>query len=628
MKKTISAILSLALILSSAVFMASADTAVKASDILADYSCTTVISADDFNTLGSVSNKIASFSAAAPNMSAELVDVEEDAENFPFDKAISFSLETAADKWTDQKMTFTLSSGATASLITNLAVGDTGLLKFSAKRVEGTGNLAMTLWSSAVNKAGGDAQSGRRIDGVIPGSPTTEWRTYYFPFTACEMLNSLIVKLNGSTATTVLIADMEFVNFGTAVTEAELADALDAASDTAKLTTTGTSFGTFNCYVTPLDLGEEEEEEEENDPETFSDIAEYANLLINSGEFLTLGKVTNKIYSASANASYMNASAYSVPASDRTEFFTGLKLECHTPVPAGTSWTSQSLSYTLTGDGIVPDGHTGLLKFSAKSETQGISMAVTLWSSTLSKNNTETGLPLDPAGKQGRRIDGTISGNPEVGVWNDYYFPFTSCEKLNNFILKVYNKVGSEYLTGTIDFAEIELIDFGTDITEAQLAAVLENELEPTKLTFSGTGGTFYCYKAPTPLLPETEPVADESDFETFCDAGYYGEEGDPVSGAIAINSFFDKYDEDGLTGYGIYVYNAADDEKSAYVVSADVTGLSASEGRFYALVDGILPEYFSESIVAMPYVVFGEEVIFGDSVTYCVNDGGKWLGL
>ena len=57
-------------------------------------------------------------------------------------------------------------------------------------------------------------------------------------------------------------------------------------------------------------------------------------------------------------------------------------------------------------------------------------------------------------------------------------------------------------------------------------------------------------------------------------------------------------------------------------------TGIKTeNDGKFYATVTNIPSEYFGEKVACKPYVVVYGKVIFGDVVTYAVNDGNKYLG-
>ncbi len=486
MKKFLSVILSAAMALSSAAFClgVSADTPRKASEILQDFAsgATVVASPADFLALGK-SGSLNSCTVKTDYMSASPVSVHA-SENMPFSNAIKITCHTPASSWTQNSVTWSISGNA-------LPDGTTGLLKFTAKSETSGLSMAATLWSSAMNSEGSDARSGRRIDGTVTGHPVDgAWNTYYFPFTSCTGLTSLIMKTY-KTAGTIYLADMELICFGTSVTEAALASALEGADGAQKIVLTSSyqsAPGDFYTICVPAETAEPEVPDEPEVPEEpvvtdpLASVESHATVVASPSDFLAFGN-SGGITSAAYNASFMTRTKVNVDASERMSFTEAINLTCVTKNTG--NWTQQSMSYNLANTAFAA-GDTGLFRFSAKSMTTGEKMACTLWSSNANKAGDA---------QQGRRFDGIVNGNPEEGVWNTYYYPFTACTDLTSLVIKTTD-------VGTLLFADMEMINYGTSVTEAQLDSLLAAADGSSLLTLSGTGGSFHCYKIPTPLTP------------------------------------------------------------------------------------------------------------------------------
>ncbi len=122
----------------------------------------------------------------------------------------------------------------------------------------------------------------------------------------------------------------------------------------------------------------------------------------------------------------------------------------------------------------------------------------------------------------------------------------------------------------------------------------------------------------------EQEITISDSEFEANIDSGYYGEYNNPNSGVIVFNSFYNGYDADNITKFGMYVYIAG--KKQVEVSAATIDELKASVGKFYTTVTDIAPEQFDTPVFAIPFVVVGENVTYGSTSKATVNTN-KWLG-
>lgn len=117
--------------------------------------------------------------------------------------------------------------------------------------------------------------------------------------------------------------------------------------------------------------------------------------------------------------------------------------------------------------------------------------------------------------------------------------------------------------------------------------------------------------------------ISDEKIFNTSADAGYY-EEGD---GVIAFNAET-LYGKDDATAYGMYIYrNDLGESEKVELKSSDISVFEENDGKFFATVTNIPAEYFGEKVACKPYIVVDGKVIFGDVLTYSVNDSNKYLG-
>ena len=117
--------------------------------------------------------------------------------------------------------------------------------------------------------------------------------------------------------------------------------------------------------------------------------------------------------------------------------------------------------------------------------------------------------------------------------------------------------------------------------------------------------------------------ISDETIFNTSADAGYY-EEGD---GVIAFNAET-LYGKDNVTAYGMYIYrNDLGESEKVELKSSDISVFEENDGKFFATVTNVPAEYFGEKVACKPYIVIDGKTIFGDVLTYSVNDGNKYLG-
>lgn len=117
--------------------------------------------------------------------------------------------------------------------------------------------------------------------------------------------------------------------------------------------------------------------------------------------------------------------------------------------------------------------------------------------------------------------------------------------------------------------------------------------------------------------------VSDETIFNTTADAGYY-KEGD---GIIAFNAET-LFGKDEVTAFGMYIYrNDLGESEKVELKSDDISVFEENDGKFYATVTNIPAEYFDKKVACIPYIVIDGNAVFGDILTYAVNDSGKYLG-
>ena len=118
----------------------------------------------------------------------------------------------------------------------------------------------------------------------------------------------------------------------------------------------------------------------------------------------------------------------------------------------------------------------------------------------------------------------------------------------------------------------------------------------------------------------------------TEADSGYYADTrtSDPVSGEVVFDAYVDAAAFEGITHFGVYIYNAASGETAKVELqSGDLTSLATYNGYYNASVYNIAPKHFEDTIIAIPYVVVNGNIEMGAAYEARVDDGDyiKWLG-
>ncbi|MBR5307139.1 MAG: hypothetical protein IKU43_00080 [Clostridia bacterium] len=224
MKKIITLLLILAVISSAVALCTTGSTAQeeqKPYEAIAQYSdkASVLISKTDFER-ASASGMIKSYQIF-DGMAYTPTTVPE-SDNMVFTKAVKYACVTPPASWinTAVKINFDTASSAYKSM----KVGDTLLLKFTARGFEGECDLSIRLWNAA-------DQNYNLINQGARMALTDNWMSYYFPMTITDSTlipNQLIFKMNNK-AQAMLFADLELISYGTAVTKDQLASALKGA---------------------------------------------------------------------------------------------------------------------------------------------------------------------------------------------------------------------------------------------------------------------------------------------------------------------------------------------------------------------------------------------------------------
>ena len=123
--------------------------------------------------------------------------------------------------------------------------------------------------------------------------------------------------------------------------------------------------------------------------------------------------------------------------------------------------------------------------------------------------------------------------------------------------------------------------------------------------------------------------IADADDnFTTDVDAGYYADapDADEKEGIIIFGAeTIDGVNE--ASKYGMWIYRENGEEEKVILESGDITTYKNEDGKFFATVTNIPSENFDDIVIAKPYIVVGDETIWGQTINYTVNQGNKWLG-
>ncbi len=121
-------------------------------------------------------------------------------------------------------------------------------------------------------------------------------------------------------------------------------------------------------------------------------------------------------------------------------------------------------------------------------------------------------------------------------------------------------------------------------------------------------------------------------EFETMADAGYYSESRDSAEkeGVISLNVRITNLDavKSRISTFGLYIYNTIDATIKTSAIGFDLDTLEKDNGEYHALVSNIGVENFSDSVLAIPYVVVDGTIITAqEAIIRCVSDIYKWLG-
>ena len=140
-------------------------------------------------------------------------------DNMVFEKAVKLECVTPPSSWINAavKVDFDTSSSAFKSM----KKGDTLLLRYTVKGLEGECQLSVRLWNT-------QSQDYNLINQGSRVSLDSGWSAYYYPMTISEdthIPNQLIFKTNNAKQT-ILIGDFELINYGTDVTKEQLSAAL------------------------------------------------------------------------------------------------------------------------------------------------------------------------------------------------------------------------------------------------------------------------------------------------------------------------------------------------------------------------------------------------------------------
>ena len=129
--------------------------------------------------------------------------------------------------------------------------------------------------------------------------------------------------------------------------------------------------------------------------------------------------------------------------------------------------------------------------------------------------------------------------------------------------------------------------------------------------------------------LVKVVTIADADDnFTTDVDAGYYADapDADEKEGIIIFGAeTIDGINE--ASKYGMWIYRENGEEEKVILESGDITTYKNEDGKFFATVTNIPSENFDDIVIAKPYIVVGDETIWGQTINYTVNQGNKWLG-
>ena len=432
MKKLLTIILTLCMLASFSVFTnASAQTQKLPHEAIAEFASegTVLISPDDFTALSS-SGMISRFDPTTDYMSVSAVDTDA-TDKMVFDKAVKLSCHTAPASWIHSSVRVNFNTDS--AQYKSIKVGDTLLLKYTARATSGDGKFSIRMWNSP-------NQSGDIVNHGPMNKPiSSEWTTYYYPLTvtSADIIPNQIILRTSNAVQSFEIGGFELVNYSTNVTAAQLVTALTDSGATLK------TFNDGSYYISAPQYKEEAPEGGEGGNEGGDDVggdtegtemqmitkASFLEDAISFGNGITLGKGT-------------------VSASDSEEFGLGFTETVKASVTNAGTVASSGFSCNVKSDAVTTEnGDIVLLTFYAKAESKNTPVKVNILS--------KTGVVLsNPAGTNGDTADITYYIPTQ---WTKICFPITVSAEVGGVKFSMGSKVSS------VEFGGVTLEKRGED---------------------------------------------------------------------------------------------------------------------------------------------------------------------
>ena len=432
MKKLLTIILTLCMFTSFSVFTnASAQTQKLPYEAIAEFADkgTVLISPADFTALSS-SGMISRFDPTTDYMSVSAVNTDA-ADKMEFDKAVKLSCHTAPASWIHSSVRVNFNTGS--AQYKSIKVGDTLLLKYTARATSGDGKFSIRMWNSP-------NQSGDIVNlGPMNKPISSEWTTYYYPLTvtSADIIPNQIILRTSNAVQSFEIGGFELINYSTNVTAAQLVTALTDSGATLK------TFNDGSYYISAPQYKEEAPEGGEGGDEGGDDVggdtegtemqmitkASFLEDAISFGSGITLGKGT-------------------VSASDSEKFGLGFTETVKASVTNAGTVASSGFSCNVKSDAVTTEnGDIVLLTFYAKAESKNTPVKVNILS--------KTGVVLsNPAGTNGDTADITYYIPTQ---WTKICFPITVSAEVGGVKFSMGSKVSS------VEFGGVTLEKRGED---------------------------------------------------------------------------------------------------------------------------------------------------------------------
>ncbi|MBR5307397.1 MAG: hypothetical protein IKU43_01385 [Clostridia bacterium] len=476
MKRVYALVLAL-LMAMSGVVLASAQEAKKLPyEAIAEFSdkATVLISSEEFATASKDSIGMVKWINVSDGMIFASQTLDE-SESVTFTKAVKYSCVTPPATWIGTGIRFDFDPNS--ELCKSLKKGDTLLLKYVAKGLEGDCELSIRFWNSA-------DQSYNLINQSSRMKLSDDWTAYYYPVTITDdtlIPNQIIFRTN-NTEQTMLIGGFELVSYGSAVTKDQLATALKNAGAKENA---DTICPYYSCEPEYKPVVEEDDDEGKLPHEAIAKFSDKASTLIASTEFATASKDSMAMVKWIDISSGMTFTPYTLDESENVTFTKAVKYSCVTP-PA--TWIGTGIRFdfdtTSAPYKTLKKGDTLLLKIVTKGIEGSCQLSVRLWNSANQSYNLIN---------QGSRMN--ISDS-----WTAYYFPMTITDDTlipNQLIFKTNNTEQSMLL------GDFELISYGSAVTKEQLATAL-TDAGATEIA-DATCPYYSCE-------PEYKPTADDGE--------------------------------------------------------------------------------------------------------------------